>query len=66
MINTVHDCVWIDTHKDVEMEVARDIKPIMESIPQIYKELYNWDITVPFPVEIEAGESLFTKHVIEV
>lgn len=66
LINTVHDCVWIDTHKDVEMEVAKDIKPIMESIPQIYKELYNWDITVPFPVEIEAGESLFTKHVIEV
>lgn len=65
LINTVHDCVWVDTHKDVTKQVAEDIKPIMESIPQVYKELYGWDINVPFPVDVEAGKSLFVKTHLE-
>lgn len=55
LINTVHDCVWMDCHKDVILQVAKDVKPIMESIPEYYNNRYGMNITVPFPVDCEAG-----------
>ena len=63
LTNTVHDCVWADVHKDVLHEVCRDLKRIMESIPQFYNERHGMNITVPFPVEIEVGPSMINlKH----
>lgn len=62
-VNTVHDCIWFDCHKDVYEQVARDIKPIMESIPQHYNEHYGMSIDVPFPVEVEVGPNMYDlKH----
>lgn len=58
LINTVHDCVWIDCHKSVLLEVARDIKRIMESIPEFYNSRYGMNIDVPFPVEVEHGPNM--------
>lgn len=58
LVNTVHDCVWIDAHKDVYNQVCSDIKPIMESIPEYYNNRYGMNITVPFPVEVEYGENM--------
>lgn len=63
LINTVHDCVWVDMHKDVMHEVCRDLKRIMESIPEFYNNRYNMNITVPFPVEVEVGPTMINlKH----
>lgn len=62
LVNTVHDCIWADCHNSVVAQVAQDIKPIMEAIPEYYKELFNWDITVPFPVEVEAGNNMLELH----
>lgn len=55
LVNTVHDCVWVDCHKDVLDQVCADVKRIMESIPEYYNGRYNLGITVPFPVEVEVG-----------
>jgi DNA polymerase-1 len=58
LVNTVHDCVWIDCHKDVLDQVCCDVKLIMESIPEFYTNRYGMTITVPFPVEVECGPNM--------
>lgn len=55
LVNTVHDCVWVDCHKDVLDEVCADLKRIMESIPEYYNNRYGMNIIVPFPVDVEHG-----------
>ena len=62
LVNTVHDCVWIDAHKDVYEQVCRDIKPIMESIPEYYNTRYGMNINVPFPVDVEYGSNMNALH----
>lgn len=58
LVNTVHDCVWVDCHRDVLHQVCRDLKRIMESIPEFYNNRYGMNITVPFPVEVEVGPNM--------
>ena len=58
LVNTVHDCVWVDCHRDVLEQVCQDMKRIMESIPEFYNTRYGMNITVPFPVEIECGPNM--------
>lgn len=62
LINTVHDCVWVDCHKDVQEEVARGMKIIMESVPKVLKKYFDIDCPVPFPVEVEAGPNMLDLH----
>lgn len=58
LVNTVHDCVWVDCHKSVAAQVAADVKRIMESIPEFYNTRHGMYISVPFPVEVEAGPNM--------
>lgn len=63
LVNTVHDCVWVDVHKSVLHEVAGGVQRIMESIPQQLKRYYGLDCPVPFPVEVETGPNMLDlKH----
>ncbi|WKV17014.1 DNA polymerase [Nostoc phage NMeng1] len=63
LINTVHDCVWVDCHKDVLDTVCADMKRIMESIPEFYNTRHGMSIDVPFPVEVEVGPNMLDlKH----
>lgn len=63
LVNTVHDCVWADTHKSVRPRVANGIKVIMESVPAVLKRYFNIDCPVPFPVEVECGPNMLElKH----
>lgn len=63
LVNTVHDCVWVDCHRDVLERVATDVKRIMESIPEFYGPRYGMKFTVPFPVEVEVGPNMYElKH----
>lgn len=55
LVNTVHDCVWVDCHKDVLDQVCIDLKRIMECIPEYYNNRHGMNITVPFPVDVEYG-----------
>lgn len=58
LVNTVHDCVWVDCHRDVLDQVCADMKRIMESIPEFYNKRHGMNITVPFPVEVEVGPNM--------
>lgn len=62
LVNTVHDCVWVDCHKDVEAEVARAVKHIMESVPRVLKQQFGIDCPVPFPVDVESGLNMLDLH----
>ena len=62
LVNTVHDCVWVDCHKEVLDEVAADMKRIMECIPEYYNNRYGMSIDVPFPVEVEYGPNMNKLH----
>lgn len=63
LVNTVHDCIWVDCHKDVLHEVANDVKKIMESVPELFNGLFpEMNITVPFPVSVEYGDNMLELH----
>lgn len=64
LCNTVHDSVWTDCCKDIEMQVGADMKRVMEGIPDYLKELHGMKVTVPFPVEVETGLNLYEKQVL--
>ena len=65
LVNTVHDCVWVDCHKDVVPEVARGMKVIMESVPIQLKRHFGIDCPVPFPVDVEQGNNMLEMHHVE-
>jgi hypothetical protein len=58
LVNTVHDCVWLDLHKDVVDEVMPQVKAILEAVPSMYKRCFNIDIPVKFPTESEIGPNM--------
>jgi len=58
LVNTVHDCVWVDMHESVVDQVMTDMTRIMQSIPEYYNTRYGMNITVPFPVEGEVGMNM--------
>lgn len=62
LVNTVHDCVWVDMHPSVVDQVMRDMKRIMSSIPEFYNSRHGMDINVPFPVDAEVGPNMNDLH----
>lgn len=59
LVNTVHDCVWVDCHKSVIEVVKKDIAQIMQGTQQRLAVLWP-DVTfdVPFNAAIQSGPSL--------
>jgi len=55
LVNTVHDCVWLDVHKDVARDVVFTSKAILESVPAMYRNTFGMEIPVKFPVDAEIG-----------
>lgn len=58
LVNTVHDCVWVDMHRSVVDIVIPKMIEIMQSIPEYYNSRYGMNIIVPFPVEAEVGKNM--------
>ena len=58
IVNTVHDCVWADCHQDVHKEFGALINETLSSVPETYKELFDVDVGVPFPVDVEYGRNM--------
>lgn len=61
IINTVHDAIYVDCHKDVLDVVCENIKRIMESLPTYFEETLGYDLGVPFPAAVEFGPSMYHK-----
>nr|CCC49065.1 mitochondrial DNA polymerase I protein C, fragment [Trypanosoma vivax Y486] len=59
LVNTVHDCVWIDAHASVAEEVMRDVSFLMSSTSEVINSLWpDVRLDVPFKAEIHIGPSL--------
>lgn len=61
IINTVHDAIYVDCHKDVLDEVCGELKRVMETLPQHFEKVLGYDLGVPFPAAVEFGVSMFHK-----
>lgn len=60
MVNTVHDCVWADSHDDKVAEVVWDIEEVMTDVQGLFDEYYDGQIVpVKFRVETEVGLNLY-------
>jgi hypothetical protein len=61
LVNTVHDCVWLDGKGAKFDTVVREVQAILEDVPTTFNNSYDeLNITVPFPCESEIGEDMFT------
>ncbi|KAG5509427.1 hypothetical protein JKF63_06737 [Porcisia hertigi] len=59
LVNTVHDCVWVDAHKSVADEVRADLACIMGHTQETIAALWpDMKLDVPFKAEIHSGLSL--------
>lgn len=57
-INTVHDAIYLDCHKDVLNEVCINVKAIMEDLPRYFTEKFGYTLNLPFPVGCDYGPSM--------
>lgn len=65
LVNTVHDCVWLDGTKERINEVALTVQNILESVPEVFNNAFpELNIEVPFPCETEVGKDMFTMETI--
>lgn len=59
LINTVHDCVWLDIANE---ELVQTVVPlavqVMQAVPAMYKRTFGMDIPVTFPVDAEVGPNM--------
>jgi DNA polymerase I-like protein with 3'-5' exonuclease and polymerase domains len=65
LVNTVHDCLWLDGVRDKIEAVTREVHAILESVPEVFNKAFpELNITVPFPCESEIGEDMFDMNVL--
>lgn len=65
LVNTVHDCLWLDGQGDKFETVTRKVQEILESVPETFNTAFpELDITVPFPCESEVGTDMFDMNVL--
>lgn len=61
IVNTVHDAIYLDVHNSIRDEVAKTLKQIMESVPEMLAPL-GYNLTMPYPVDVTAGPSMADQH----
>ena len=62
-INTVHDAVYFDCHKDVVYQAAYEIEAILECIPEMLNKLWPaFEVSVPFPVAGGFGPNMAVER----
>jgi len=67
LVNTVHDCVWLDGKSEVIEQVALKAQTILESVPEVFNTAYpELEVEVPFPCETEIGSDMFTMRGVHV
>eukprot|EP01064_Diplonema_japonicum_P021952 TRINITY_DN3155_c0_g1_i1.p1 TRINITY_DN3155_c0_g1~~TRINITY_DN3155_c0_g1_i1.p1 ORF type:complete len:810 (+),score=162.54 TRINITY_DN3155_c0_g1_i1:70-2499(+) len=56
LVNTVHDCVWIDTHAGMEERITEDVERILSDVEGAYKENgIDFPVWVGFKTETSSG-----------
>lgn len=62
MVNTVHDSVLFDVHKDVLHTALTTIKDTMERTPEFYEEAFGYKMPLPLKVELSCGPNWLDQH----
>jgi DNA polymerase-1 len=62
LINTVHDSVMFDCHKDVLELALKVIKETMEATPQFFEEAFGYKMQLPLKVELSIGPNWLEQH----
>lgn len=62
LVNTVHDCIWLDCHKDVYKEAVTLLYGIMTSAHKYIEERYGFKPNVIFRAEAETGPNMLELH----
>lgn len=66
LTNTVHDCVWVDSHVSVYRQVAKDVEAVMTNVRNVLNNLYpEMEVSVDFPCDVVAGENMGSLRPIE-
>lgn len=60
LVNTVHDSIWTDCHKDVALEANRLVRDCCEMLPELYEERYGLKCNVPFRADLEIGHGMLS------
>jgi len=58
LVNTVHDCVWLDIDQSVVDKVVPAVKRILEAVPLVFNKDFALNVQVPFPCEAEVGPNM--------
>jgi len=65
LVNTVHDCLWLDGIEDKIEPVALKVQEILESVPEVFNKAFpDLHVEVPFPCETEIGRDMFDMEVL--
>ena len=66
LVNSVHDCAWLDGKVGTIEKVTKEVRELMETVPDVFNTAYpeTLDVTVPFPAEAELGDDLYTMEVL--
>eukprot|EP01060_Flectonema_neradi_P041442 TRINITY_DN9852_c0_g1_i1.p1 TRINITY_DN9852_c0_g1~~TRINITY_DN9852_c0_g1_i1.p1 ORF type:complete len:816 (+),score=150.67 TRINITY_DN9852_c0_g1_i1:130-2577(+) len=63
LVNTVHDCVWVDADAEVVDVVKQDVEEILSSVREAFSEhgylIENW---LEFRTDTEIGENMASLH----
>jgi len=62
LVNTVHDCVWVDMAEGMAAIVLPAMKMLMEGIPTYLDQLFGMKCPVPFPVDAKHGPNMLDLH----
>ena len=62
LINTVHDNVMLDVHKDVLVETHRLVRQVLESAPRVVKETFGYDFPLDLKVGVSYGPNWFDQE----
>ena len=65
MINTVHDSIEFDCHKDVLEEALAVIRDTMEALPHYYKESFKVELPLPYKVGISYGPNWLDQQEVD-
>lgn len=65
MINSVHDCVWLDAHKDVVIEAGKMVEDVFKNAQSHINTRYKLKCPVRFRAETEIGKNFLDMHEIE-
>jgi len=57
MINTVHDSIIFDIHKDTLDKAIPIIQSVLESAPQAYKDTFGINFNLPLKVDVTYGKT---------